>query len=106
MRSRCSSYKRQFDQGLRRDTRCRLCRVRNDIERHYLRTLDRCGDLGERLRCGQCVERIRTTPDLPNHVCVPCGPGWALVGDAGLVMDPVSGLFAVEGVERGASVAG
>jgi 2-polyprenyl-6-methoxyphenol hydroxylase-like FAD-dependent oxidoreductase len=36
------------------------------------------------------VERIRTTPDLPNHVRVPYGPGWALVGDAGLVMDPVS----------------
>jgi flavin-dependent dehydrogenase len=63
---------------------------RNDIERHYLETLDRCGDLGERLRCGQRVERIRTTPDLPNHVRVPYGPGWALVGDAGLVMDPVS----------------
>jgi 2-polyprenyl-6-methoxyphenol hydroxylase-like FAD-dependent oxidoreductase len=63
---------------------------RNDIERHYLETLDRCGDLGERLRCGHRVERIRTTPDLPNHVRVPCGPGWALVGDAGLVMDPVS----------------
>jgi hypothetical protein len=38
---------------------------RNDIERHYLSTLDRCDDLGERLRCGQRVERIRTTPDLP-----------------------------------------
>ena len=63
---------------------------RKDSERHYLRTLDRCGDLGERLRCGQRVERIRTTPDLPNHVRVPYGPGWALVGDAGLVMDPVS----------------
>jgi 2-polyprenyl-6-methoxyphenol hydroxylase-like FAD-dependent oxidoreductase len=22
---------------------------------------------------------------------VPCGPGWALVGDAGLVMDPITG---------------
>jgi flavin-dependent dehydrogenase len=48
---------------------------RNDIERHYVRTLDRCGDLGERLRCGQRVERIRTTPDLPGHVRVPYGPG-------------------------------
>jgi len=63
---------------------------RNDIERHYLETLGRCGDLGERLHCGQRVERIRTTPDLPNHVRVPHGPGWTLVGDAGLVMDPVS----------------
>jgi flavin-dependent dehydrogenase len=63
---------------------------RNDIEAHYLGTLDRCGDLGERIRCGQRVERIRTTPDLPNHVRASYGLGWALVGDAGLVMDPVS----------------
>jgi flavin-dependent dehydrogenase len=63
---------------------------RKAIEAHYLRTLNRCGDLGERVFVGQRVERIRTTPDLPNHVRVPCGPGWALVGDAGLVMDPVS----------------
>jgi flavin-dependent dehydrogenase len=63
---------------------------RVDIEGHLLRTLDRCGDLGERVRSGRRVERIRTTPDLPNQMRVPCGPGWALVGDAGLVMDPVT----------------
>jgi hypothetical protein len=63
---------------------------RVDIEGYLLRTLDRCGDLGERVRSGRRVERIRTTPDLPNQMRVPCGPGWALVGDAGLVMDPVT----------------
>jgi flavin-dependent dehydrogenase len=63
---------------------------RTDIERAYLQTLDRCGDLGERVRSGRRVERIRTTPDLPNYVRVPYGPGWALTGDAGLVIDPVT----------------
>lgn len=63
---------------------------RSDVERRYLAGLDRCGDLGERVRAGTRAERIRTTPDLPNTVRVPYGPGWALVGDAGLVMDPIS----------------
>lgn len=63
---------------------------RADIEGNYLRTLDRFGDLGERVRSGQRAERIRTTPDLPNHLRVPHGPGWALVGDAGVVMDPIT----------------
>jgi 2-polyprenyl-6-methoxyphenol hydroxylase-like FAD-dependent oxidoreductase len=63
---------------------------RTDVEGHYLKTLDMCGDLGDRVRAGERAERFRTTPDLPNTFRVPHGPGWALVGDAGLVMDPIS----------------
>jgi flavin-dependent dehydrogenase len=63
---------------------------RTDIEGHYLKTLDGCGDLGDRVRGGTRAERIRTTPDQPNGFRVPAGPGWALVGDAGVVMDSVS----------------
>jgi flavin-dependent dehydrogenase len=43
-----------------------------------------------RLRAGTRVERLRTTPDLPNGFRTAYGPGWALVGDAGVVLDPVS----------------
>jgi len=64
--------------------------VRADVEGSFLRTVDRCGDLGERVRAGRRAERFRTSPDLPHTFRVPRGPGWALVGDAGLVMDPVS----------------
>ncbi|MEE6258491.1 NAD(P)/FAD-dependent oxidoreductase [Plantactinospora sonchi] len=64
---------------------------RSDVEGHYLRTLDDCGDLGARIRAGTRVERFRSTPDVPNVIRVPYGPGWALVGDAGLVMDPITG---------------
>jgi hypothetical protein len=64
--------------------------LRRDVEGHYLATLDRCGDLGDRVRQGERAERIRVTPDLPNAVRTPHGPGWALVGDAGLVMDPIT----------------
>lgn len=44
---------------------------------------------GRRL-AGDRAERFRTTPDLPHAIHVPYGPGWALVGDAGLVMDPIT----------------
>ena len=64
--------------------------LRRNIEGHFLRTVDGCGDLGERLRAGGAGRRIRTTPDLPNWLRIPSGPGWALAGDAGLVMDPVT----------------
>jgi 2-polyprenyl-6-methoxyphenol hydroxylase-like FAD-dependent oxidoreductase len=63
---------------------------RTDIEGHYLKTLELCGDLADRVRQGERAERFRTTPDLPNVFRVPHGPGWALVGDAGVVMDPIT----------------
>ena len=63
---------------------------RSDVAGHFLKLLDLCGDLGERVRAARRAERIRTTPDLPSTFRVPHGPGWALVGDAGLVMDPIS----------------
>jgi len=64
--------------------------ARADLEGHYLRTLDLCGDLGERGRSGRRVERLRTTPDQPNTFRCSHGPGWALAGDAGVVMDSIS----------------
>ncbi len=64
---------------------------RSDVEGNVLRTLDLAGDLGERVRAGRRAERLRSTPDLPNFFRQPYGPGWALVGDASLVMDPITG---------------
>ncbi len=64
--------------------------ARADLEDHYLSTLDRCGDLGELVRAGKRAERLRTTPDQPNTFRCAHGPGWALAGDAGVVMDSVS----------------
>jgi 2-polyprenyl-6-methoxyphenol hydroxylase-like FAD-dependent oxidoreductase len=66
-------------------------RFRADAEGNFLRTLDQAGDLGERVRSGRRAERFRGSPDLPNFLREPYGPGWALVGDAGLVMDPITG---------------
>ena len=64
---------------------------RSDIESNFLKMLDLAGDLGERLRGAQRAGRFRGTTDLPNFFRKPYGPGWALVGDAGLVMDPITG---------------
>src|SRR5258707_4544764 len=70
--------------------RTELESFRSDIEGHYLKTLEQCADVADRVRAGQRAERFRATPDLPNTFRVPHGPGWALVGDAGLVMDPIT----------------
>ncbi|HXY72020.1 MAG TPA: NAD(P)/FAD-dependent oxidoreductase [Actinomycetota bacterium] len=65
--------------------------VRRNPEEALMASLDGAGDLGERVRDGRRVERVRATSDLPNRFRQAHGPGWVLVGDAGLVMDPVTG---------------
>ena len=64
---------------------------RADIEGHVLQTLDLAGDVGRQVRAGRRAERWYGTADLASRIRTPYGPGWALAGDAGLVMDPVSG---------------
>lgn len=62
-----------------------------DPEHALLRSLDSAGDLADRVRAGERAERVYGSADLHNRFHVPSGPGWALVGDAGLLMDPVTG---------------
>ncbi len=64
---------------------------RADIEGSFLRNLDATGELGAIVRAGHRVDRFYGTADLPNRLVRSAGPGWALVGDAGLVMDPITG---------------
>jgi 2-polyprenyl-6-methoxyphenol hydroxylase-like FAD-dependent oxidoreductase len=64
---------------------------RADIEAGFLATLDLMPGLGERVRSARRVERFYGTADLPNVFRTPAGPGWALVGDAGYVLDPITG---------------
>ncbi|HEX2032697.1 MAG TPA: NAD(P)/FAD-dependent oxidoreductase [Chloroflexota bacterium] len=66
--------------------------VRQDIEGHALRVLDLAPGLGERIRAGRREERFYGTADVPNFLRQPCGPGWALVGDAGCHKDPFLAL--------------
>jgi hypothetical protein len=66
-------------------------RFRVDPERSLLETLDGAGDLGQRARAARRVSPVRATTDLPNTIRRSYGDGWALAGDAGLVMDPITG---------------
>ena len=68
----------------------RFDEFRRDVEGNFLRTLDVVG-MGERIRAGRRAERFRGTPDVPSYLRQPYGPGWALVGDAGLLLDPITG---------------
>jgi flavin-dependent dehydrogenase len=66
---------------------------RRDLEDSYWKTLDAIGHgVAERVRAGKREERFSGSGDLPHFFRKPYGPGWALVGDAGLHIDPMQGL--------------
>ena len=69
-----------------------LAGFRADIEREFRRTLALAPDFYERVQAGQQVERFYGATDLPNFYRKPYGPGWALVGDAGVHKDPYMAL--------------
>jgi 2-polyprenyl-6-methoxyphenol hydroxylase-like FAD-dependent oxidoreductase len=46
--------------------------------------------LADRLAAATPVIGVRTFGGVPGYVRVPCGPGWALVGDAGYWKDPIA----------------
>jgi 2-polyprenyl-6-methoxyphenol hydroxylase-like FAD-dependent oxidoreductase len=60
-----------------------------DVEGNYLATLELAPEFAERVRAA-----TRVAPFLggavPNFLRTPYGPGWVLVGDAGLTMDPIT----------------
>ena len=65
-------------------------RIRSNIEGEYLRTIqENAPTLFERLKNGRREERFAGTGFLPNFFRKPYGNGWALVGDAGYVKDPI-----------------
>jgi 2-polyprenyl-6-methoxyphenol hydroxylase-like FAD-dependent oxidoreductase len=66
-------------------------RVRSNIEPEFMRSLDEHAPaLAERLRAGRREERFAGSGILPNRFRKPYGKGWALVGDAGYVKDPIT----------------
>ncbi|NUO56547.1 MAG: FAD-dependent monooxygenase [Hamadaea sp.] len=70
----------------------RFAAMRSDLDSAFRDLVGGVADLGPRLDAATQAERLRATPDLPNRFRTPHGPGWALVGDAGVVMDPCTGL--------------
>lgn len=62
---------------------------RKDVERNFYAAWDNVPELAEKVRAARPVSRILGMVDLPNFFRKPYGPGWALVGDAGLTRDPI-----------------
>ena len=69
-----------------------LSDTRRDVEGSFMRAVDVVPDFAERIRAGRREERFCGASDLPNAYRKPYGPGWALVGDAGLHKDPYLAL--------------
>ncbi len=71
----------------------RFAEVRKDVEGVFLQTLrDVAPELAERADAGERIEPYRGTRELPFYRRQPYGPGWALVGDAGTMIDSTLGL--------------
>jgi flavin-dependent dehydrogenase len=64
--------------------------VRANLEAEFLLGLESWPDLSQRVQAGRRVERFQGTPELPFFLRKPCGPGWALVGDAACRVDPIT----------------
>ncbi|HET9647704.1 MAG TPA: NAD(P)/FAD-dependent oxidoreductase, partial [Microlunatus sp.] len=79
--------------------------VRRNPERALLGVLARAGDLGARARTATRIGPVRTTNDTGAAFHTASGSGWLLVGDAGLVLDPITGLGMTHALEDATSAA-
>jgi 2-polyprenyl-6-methoxyphenol hydroxylase-like FAD-dependent oxidoreductase len=68
----------------------RFQEIRADIERHVM-GVHRQLPVAERLRNARREEKWYGTAGVRNYFRKPYGPGWALVGDAGHEVDPITG---------------
>lgn len=64
---------------------------RHDVDTGLREHISRHRGIAERFQTAAWEGRVLGFPPEPSWVRVPCGPGWALVGDAGLHQDPWSG---------------
>lgn len=68
----------------------RFHEVRADVEAHVARALELAPDFAARMRQGKRAERWYGTAGVPGFFRRPYGPGWALVGDAGYCLEPIT----------------
>jgi flavin-dependent dehydrogenase len=62
---------------------------KKDVERHFLNTFALVPGFAERIRSAKREAPIAGAVT-PNFFRTPYGPGWALVGDAGYIRDPIT----------------
>ena len=66
--------------------------TQHNVEPHFLDTLSLVPGLRDAVTTGERTQRFVGTDDLPNGYRCSAGPGWALVGDAGHLKDPSTGM--------------
>lgn len=79
--------------------------IKSDIEGNFEKLIDLVPAFAERVRSAKRETRFAGAVT-PNFFCKPFGPGWALVGDAGYLKDPITAqgiLDAFRDAERCAS---
>jgi 2-polyprenyl-6-methoxyphenol hydroxylase-like FAD-dependent oxidoreductase len=64
--------------------------ARRDVEGTFLRAIEMAPALADRVRAGTREERFHAAGDLAGWFRKPYGPGWALVGDAGYHLHPIT----------------
>src|SRR5215212_2509180 len=64
--------------------------ARGDVEATFLRTVESAPALSDRVRSGRREERFHAASGLSGYFRKPYGPGWALVGDAGYHLHPIT----------------
>jgi 2-polyprenyl-6-methoxyphenol hydroxylase-like FAD-dependent oxidoreductase len=62
---------------------------KKEVEANFLETIQLSPSLADRLRAGRREEPFAGAA-VPNFFRQPYGPGWALVGDAGYIKDPIT----------------
>jgi 2-polyprenyl-6-methoxyphenol hydroxylase-like FAD-dependent oxidoreductase len=62
---------------------------KRDLDASYERVFDTAPDFAARIRAAERVDRVYGAVT-PNAFRTPFGPGWALVGDAGYIKDPIT----------------
>jgi flavin-dependent dehydrogenase len=70
----------------------RFKEYRANIEEMFFWILDAAPSFAAKIRAGKRAERWMGAADVPNFFRKPWGAGWALVGDAGYMKDPTTGL--------------
>jgi len=64
---------------------------KRNVEEEFNRVVNSMSALSERFNNAEREGPIRGSGSIPGYLRIPYGNGWALVGDAGMVMDPWSG---------------
>lgn len=79
---------------------------KRDAEGRFARELAAMPALAPRLESAEREGPVRGTGSIPGWMRIPYGDGWALVGDAGMIMDPWSGQGIDQATTHAVTLAG